>query len=113
MARFYSNENFPLTVVISLRQMGHDVLTSYEAGQANQRIPDEAVVAFATGLGRAVLTLNRRHFHAEHRRSPAHSGIVTCTMDADSKTLAQHIHDQVASLPSLKGLLIKVVRPNS
>lgn len=36
MARLYSNENFPLAMVIALRQLGHDALTSKEAGQANQ-----------------------------------------------------------------------------
>jgi hypothetical protein len=40
MSRFYSNENLPLEIVKSLRKFGHDVLTSVEAGQANQGIPD-------------------------------------------------------------------------
>jgi len=35
MARFYSNENFPLPVVEALRAMGHDVLSSLDAGNAN------------------------------------------------------------------------------
>jgi hypothetical protein len=35
MARFYSDENFPLPVVEELRKLGHDVLTIHEAGQAN------------------------------------------------------------------------------
>jgi len=47
MTRLYSNENFPLDMVIELRKLGHDVLTSYEAGQANQGIPDIEVLAFA------------------------------------------------------------------
>jgi hypothetical protein len=69
MARFYSNENFPLPVVLALRQAGHDVLTSYEAGNANQRIPDEQVLAFATRQARALRTLNRQHFMRLHRRN--------------------------------------------
>lgn len=48
MARFYSNENFPLPVVEQLRKLGHDVLTSYEAGNANRSVPDREVLAFAT-----------------------------------------------------------------
>ena len=28
----------------ALRRLGHDVLTAFEAGQANERIPDDAVV---------------------------------------------------------------------
>jgi hypothetical protein len=32
MARFYSNENFPRRAVQALRELGHEVLTSLEAG---------------------------------------------------------------------------------
>jgi hypothetical protein len=38
MARFYSNENFPLLAVVKLRELGHEVVTAWEAGNANQRI---------------------------------------------------------------------------
>jgi hypothetical protein len=38
MARFYADEQFPLPVVELLRNLGHDVLTVQEAGNANQRI---------------------------------------------------------------------------
>ena len=53
MARFYSNENFPRRVVEAPRALGHDVLTSLEAGRANQRIPDEEVLRCATAEGQA------------------------------------------------------------
>ncbi len=56
MARFYSNENFPLPVVGELRRLGHDVLTLYEAGQANQAVPDEAVLQTASDDNRILLT---------------------------------------------------------
>ncbi len=46
--RFYSNENFDYQVVVLLRALGHDVLTSYDAGKANQRISDEEVLQFST-----------------------------------------------------------------
>lgn len=39
MFKFYSNENFPIHMVHQLRSLSYDVLTSYEAGQANQKIP--------------------------------------------------------------------------
>ena len=48
MARIYSNENFPLPVVERLRELGHDVLTTFDAGQNNQALPDEDVLAFAS-----------------------------------------------------------------
>ena len=62
MAKFYANENFPLPVVQGLRERGHDVLTTLEAGKANQSIEDDEALNLAASLERAVLTLNRRHF---------------------------------------------------
>ena len=58
MASLYSNENFPKRVVDELRRLGHDELTSYEAGRANQKIPDDQVLQFAISQNRSVLTLN-------------------------------------------------------
>ncbi|WP_228057368.1 DUF5615 family PIN-like protein [Tychonema sp. LEGE 07203] len=56
MLKFYSNENFPIAMVDLLRSRGYDVLTSYEAGQANQKIPDDEVLMYATNAGRTVIT---------------------------------------------------------
>jgi predicted nuclease of predicted toxin-antitoxin system len=67
MARFYADENLPLPVVEELKRMGHDVLTTYEAGNAGQSMSDEAVLAFAFSLDRAILTLNRKHFIGLHK----------------------------------------------
>ena len=47
MARFYSNENIAAQVVLELRRLGHDVLTTLEAGNANAAVPDDEVLAFA------------------------------------------------------------------
>ncbi|HEU5015085.1 MAG TPA: DUF5615 family PIN-like protein [Roseiflexaceae bacterium] len=57
MARLYTNENFPMPVVEALRRRGHDVLTVFEDGNANQRIGDEAVLAFATADYRALVPI--------------------------------------------------------
>ena len=38
MARLYADQDFPFPVVERLRQRGHNVLTTFEAGQANKRI---------------------------------------------------------------------------
>ncbi|HEV7374385.1 MAG TPA: DUF5615 family PIN-like protein [Pyrinomonadaceae bacterium] len=46
--RLYADENFPLPVIEELRRLGHDVLTMYEDGMANQSIPDEEVLTLAT-----------------------------------------------------------------
>lgn len=111
MARFYSNENFPLRAVQSLRALGHDVLTSLEAGRANQRIPDADVLRFATEEGRAVLTLNRLDFFRLHRDVDGHhAGIIACTQNRDPSALAQRIHQAVEADPDLNGKLIRIVR---
>ena len=66
MARLYADEQYPKRVVELLRNLGHDVLTVQEAGNANQKIPDEKVLAFALSIDRAILTLNRSHFIRLH-----------------------------------------------
>jgi hypothetical protein len=76
MARLYADENFPRSACHRLRQLGHDVLTAYEAGQANQGIHDERVPDFAHREGRALLTQNRRHFARLHISGFPHSGII-------------------------------------
>ena len=83
MAQLYADEDFSYPVVQRLHQLGHDVLTAHEAGQAGQSIEDEAVLAFATDAGRAILTFNRRHFIRLHLRVPSHEGIIVCTRDDD------------------------------
>jgi len=111
MARFYSNENFPLRAVVCLRALGHDVLTSLEAGRANQRIPDADVLRFATEQSRAVLTLNRLDFFRLHRDlAGRHAGIIACTQNRDSAALAERIHDAVEADPDLNSKLIRIVR---
>ena len=81
-ARLYSNENFHRLEVEALRELGHDVLTSLEAGRSNRRIPDDEVLQFATSEGRAVLTFNRLHFIRLHRSIDGrHEGVVVCSED--------------------------------
>lgn len=110
MARLYSNENFPLPVIEQLRALGHDVLTIQETGKADQAQPDEEVLAFATSEGRAVITLNRRHFIRLHRESSKHAGIIVCTFDADFSGQAARINQAIADLSSLAGQLVRVNR---
>jgi hypothetical protein len=112
MARFYSNENFPLPVVEKLRALGHDVLTIQDTGRADQAMADDKVLEFATAENRAVLTLNRRHFIGLHRASPAHAGIIVCTVDPDFAGQAERIHQTIGGKSSLNGQLIRVNRPS-
>ncbi len=62
MARLYANENFPFPVVEELRRLGHNVLTTVDAGNAGKALPDEAVLATAVAERRILITLNGKHF---------------------------------------------------
>ena len=111
-ARLYSNENFHRLVVEALRESGHDVLTSSEAGRSNQRVPDDEVLQFAAGEGRAVLTFNRLHFVRLHRSTEGrHAGIVVCSEDHDVRALAERIDRAIQEAGVLSGQLLRVNRP--
>jgi hypothetical protein len=110
LARFYANENFPFPVVATLQELGHDVLTSLDAGTAGRGVPDEEVLAFGADQARAILTLNRKHFLRLHRERPDHHGILVCTYDPDFHGQAQRIHEAVDGYSSLVGALVRVNR---
>lgn len=88
-----------------------NVLTTLEAGNAGQAIPDHELLGFATHSGRAVLTLNRRDFIRLHKSSISRAGIVVCSEDADPAAQAARVHDAVSSLPSLAGQLVRIHQP--
>ncbi|MGB3263152.1 MAG: DUF5615 family PIN-like protein [Microcoleus sp.] len=112
MAFFYADEQYPRRIVEFLRTLGHDVLTVQEAGNANQRIPDEEVLAFALSIDRAILTLNRRHFIKLHTLQPDHAGIIVCKDDSNRERLAVRINEAISNLETLRSLLIRVNRPS-
>jgi predicted nuclease of predicted toxin-antitoxin system len=111
LARLYTDENFPLPVVEFLRAFGHDILTAMDAGNANQRIPDEEVLAFATSNARAVLTRNRRDFMRLHKLQPNHAGIIVCTENPDFAQMATLIHETISDIEVFTSRLIRVNRP--
>lgn len=110
MASLYANENFPRPVVIELRGFGHDVLTTEEAGNSDQEIPDDEVLEFAKDQERAIVTLNRKDFIRLHRQDSDHAGIIVCTVDADFFGQATRIHEAIDGV-DLEGQLIRVNRP--
>jgi hypothetical protein len=112
MARLYADEDFPFPVVERLRQLGHDVLTAFEAGQANQGIGDADQLAYATGLGRAILTRNRRHYIPLHRRSARHAGIISITDDPDFDGQASRIDAALVGDSTLASQHVRVNRPS-
>lgn len=112
MARFYTNENFPVPAVEALRGLGHDVLTTHESGSSGLAIPDEEVLSFAISQQRVLVTFNRQDFIRLHKQNSNHSGIVVCTFDADFIGLAERIHNSINLYSSYDGVLIRVNLPN-
>ncbi|OAD19383.1 hypothetical protein THIOM_004984 [Candidatus Thiomargarita nelsonii] len=45
--------------------------------------------------GRAVLTINRKHFIRLHRLQPEHAGIIVCTFDPNFVGQARRIHEAI------------------
>jgi predicted nuclease of predicted toxin-antitoxin system len=115
MIRLYADENFELPVVEKLREKGYDILTAQAAGQANQGIADEDVLAFAVAERRAVITLNYDDFKNLHKRDSTHSGIVICTSTRrreDRDSFAERIDLALRGKESLAGELIRVNLPS-
>jgi predicted nuclease of predicted toxin-antitoxin system len=111
--QFYSNENFPIVMVNLLRAEGHDVLTSYEAGQANQRIPDDQVLRYATATNRILITENRQDFIDLHRNTTNHPGIIIFKSDRDYAGKIKAMTDFLAEDgQSLENRLIRIKKQN-
>jgi hypothetical protein len=106
----YADENFPLRVVEELRRLGHDVITAYEDGRANQSVTDRQLLERATEIGRPLLTLNRVDFKRLHFRFSEHAGIIICTEDPDRVGQAQRIAESIAATGDLAGKLGRVYR---
>jgi predicted nuclease of predicted toxin-antitoxin system len=112
MALLYADENFPIPVVEELRRLGHDVLTIFQDGKGNQQYPDVAVLQDASSYGRAILTLNRKHFRRLHEKNAVHAGMILCTYDSDFLGQAQRIHMAIATQETLSKSAIYVNRPS-
>ncbi|HJZ80684.1 MAG TPA: DUF5615 family PIN-like protein [Pyrinomonadaceae bacterium] len=106
----YADENFPLRIVEEMRRLGHDILTIFEDGRANQSSPDSDVLVRATHLGRALLTLNRQDFKRLHNLNSNHAGIIICTEDPDRLGQARRIDTAIGEHGQLQGKLIRVYR---
>jgi hypothetical protein len=110
-ARLYANENFHREVVVLLRELGYDVLTTLDAGKSYRKIPDEKVVEYATEQSRAVLTFNRRDFIQLHKElGESHAGIIVCHLNPDLKDLAKRIDEKIRTEGTLAGKLLRVHR---
>ncbi|MBP0022242.1 MAG: DUF5615 family PIN-like protein [Cyanobacteria bacterium SBLK] len=112
MFRFYANENLALILVETLRQLGHDVLTSSEAGNANKGAADREVLSYAATEKRIVITFNRKDFIVLHQSGINHSGSVICKDDRDYFNQARVIHEYSIEQGSFENRLIRIQKQN-
>lgn len=110
MVRLYADEQFPFPVVQRLRLLGYDMLTAQQAGQANQRIPDDQVLSFAAADQRAVITQNRRDFIRLHNQSLTHAGIIVCSKNLDWDDFAATVHQALVGRETIAGELIRITK---
>jgi len=108
VARVNSNENVSLRIVEALRKLGHDIETSFEAGNANQETPDEEVLEYALSNSRVVLTNNRKDFIKLHRKSVPHCGIAVYTVQPDAIETSTKIHGVLSDSRSVGRFLARV-----
>ena len=91
-----------------LRKLGHGVTTSYDTGQANQAIPDDAVLKYATQSNLVVITFNRDDFIKLHNNGVQHSGIIVCKTDRDYQGQIDCLHNYLQIQSSLVNRLVKI-----
>ena len=75
MLLYYFDENMKSTIARELRRRGVDVLTTQEAGRASMGIDDADQLAYATHLGRVLVTQEHREFGPLAGKHP-HAGII-------------------------------------
>jgi uncharacterized protein with PIN domain len=108
----YANENLALVMVEKLRQLGHDVLTSQEAGNANRAIADEDVLTYATTNQRIVVTFNRDDFIQLHKSGVSHAGIIICKDDRAYLEQAIALHGFLSQQQSMDNRLVRIKQRN-
>lgn len=94
-----------------LREFGHMVITSYNAGQANQGIPDDEVLNYATQNNMILITFNRDDFIELHQSGLKHKGIVICKTDRDYQGQVA-IHEYLQTQFSLENRLVRIKKQN-
>lgn len=105
---FYSDENFAYDMVKILRVLGHTVITSYDAGEANQSISDDEVLNYASKNKLILITLNRDDFIELHQSGVRHSGMIICKTDRNYQGQIYFLHNYLQTQDSLIDRLIRI-----
>lgn len=106
MARLYLDEDVHEDISWKLREKGHDVQTSNEAGNSNKRNSDSYQLNYATENNRVIITNNRRDFNKEHIESSGHKGVISGNHDKNLDRFASQI-DAVIKNNNLENVNIR------
>lgn len=76
----YLDEMLPPALAVELRKRGYDVISCHEVERGNRGVDDPAQLAYATSVGRAILTQNARDYaplDAQWKREgKQHAGVI-------------------------------------
>ena len=108
MAKLLLDENVDQAVTEVLLALGHEV-TSIRSLQ-HQGMLDPEVLALACSHESILVTNNGWDFIRLHKQNQNHFGIVVFTVDPDTESLANRIHDAIQLHLPLPGKLIRVYR---
>ncbi len=92
MLRYYLDEHLPYLAKPS-RKRGIDVLTTQEAERANREIDDPDQLAYASMLGRVIVTKDADFAALAYQPSP-HAGIVWLHRSPALRASHQHFLDK-------------------
>jgi hypothetical protein len=102
--RLFTDEMVIPRLAGSLVRLGYDAESCQWAGRANQGIPDEDQLRYATGQGRAILTFNIGDFERLDRRWKAlglvHGGIIVSPQITRFAELMRRVQLHLDTMPA-------------
>jgi len=75
MLRYFFDEQIDSPITKQLKLRGVDVLTAQEAGRAGKKIPDDEQLAYASDIGRVVVTRDTDFINLAFTRA-SHAGVI-------------------------------------
>jgi predicted nuclease of predicted toxin-antitoxin system len=102
--RLFTDEHISGRLARALRSHGYDAESCHEAGRADQGIPDEDHLDYASRSGRAILTFNHVDFvridAAWKRGGQQHAGIVLSPEVQDIGELLRRVERYLNTYPT-------------
>lgn len=100
--KLFTDEHVHAGLASALRQRGYDAVSCHEANRVNQRISDEAQLAYAAEQGRAMLTNNMADFirldETWKRIGHVHAGIILYTRVRTFGELLRRVERHLATI---------------